>query len=184
MNKKSHYLLIGILSLVLLGKANSAYSWISSNTLYYKVAYCVNETGKGTVYAKGPQVSNNSNSEVILQNMNSEDPTDVTIIAPNSTATLYGTWNTVNAEVGDNTLIINPAVRIDTLVVKRGNVLVKSAYVSDCIENVVNDPANYTEAPQNESGLWTVEALVNEVGDLTTFKKVASTPSIVKFTNN
>ncbi len=64
MNKNLHYLLIGILSLVLLGKANSAYSWISSNTLYYKVAYCVNETGKGTVYAKGPKVSNNSNSEV------------------------------------------------------------------------------------------------------------------------
>ena len=132
----------------------------------------------------GATVTNNSNSEVILQNMNSEDPTDVTIIAPNSTATLYGTWNTVNAEVGDNTLIINPAVRIDTLVVKRGNVLVKSAYVSDCIENVVNDPANYTEAPQNESGLWTVEALVNEVGDLAAFKKVASTPSIVRFTND
>ena len=90
----------------------------------------------------------------------------------------------LNAEVGDNTLIINPAVRIDTLVVKRGNVLVKSAYVSDCIENVVNDPANYTEAPQNESGLWSVEALVNEVGDLATFKKVASTPSIVRFTND
>ena len=132
----------------------------------------------------GATVTNNSNSDVILQNMNSEDPTDVTIIAPNSTATLYGTWNTVNAEVGDNTLIINPAVRIDTLVVKRGNVLVKSAYVSDCIENVVNDPANYTEAPQNESGLWSVEALVNEVGDLTAFKKVASTPSIVRFTND
>ena len=64
MNKNTHYLLICVLSLVLLGKANPAYSWISSNTFYYKVAYCVNETGKGTVYAKGPKVSNNSNSEV------------------------------------------------------------------------------------------------------------------------
>jgi hypothetical protein len=64
MNKKLHYLLIGVISLVLLGKANHAYSWISSKTYYYNVAYCVNETGKGTVYAKGPKVSNNSNSEV------------------------------------------------------------------------------------------------------------------------
>lgn len=132
----------------------------------------------------GAIVRNNSNSDVILQNMNSEDPTDVTIIAAGSTVTLYGTWNTVDAEVGDNTLIINPAVRINTLIIKRGNVLVKSAYVSDCITNVINDPANYEEVPQNETGLWKVEALVNEVDSLTAFKKVASTPSIVKFTDN
>lgn len=79
MNKKSHYLLIGILSLVLLGKANSAYSWISSNTFYYKVAYCVNETGKGTVYAKGPQVSNNANSEVEFTRTNQKNETNATM---------------------------------------------------------------------------------------------------------
>lgn len=79
MNKNLHYLLIGILSLVLLGKANSAYSWISSNTLYYKVAYCVNETGKGTVYAKGPQVSNNSNSEVEFTRTSRTNTTNATM---------------------------------------------------------------------------------------------------------
>ncbi len=79
MNKNTHYLLICVLSLVLLGKANPAYSWISSNTLYYKVAYCVNETGKGTVYAKGPQVSNNSNSEVEFTRTNQKNPTNATM---------------------------------------------------------------------------------------------------------
>ncbi len=79
MNKNLHYLLIGILSLVLLGKANSAYSWISSNTLYYKVAYCVNETGKGTVYAKGPQVSNNANSEVEFTRTSRTNTTNATM---------------------------------------------------------------------------------------------------------
>lgn len=79
MNKKLHYLLIGILSLLLLGKANSAYSWISSNTFYYKVAYCVNETGKGTVYAKGPQVSNNANSEVEFTRTSRTNTTNATM---------------------------------------------------------------------------------------------------------
>ena len=62
MNKKLHYLLIGVLSLVMLGKANPAYSFADA-TFYYKIAYCVNESGAGTVYAKGPKYANNSNTE-------------------------------------------------------------------------------------------------------------------------
>lgn len=135
-------------------------------------------------FNEGATVTNNSDCALTLQNMNSDNPTNVTVVAPQSTVTLYGTWQTLEAEVGDNTLVINPAVRIDRLIVKRGNVLVKSAYIEDCINSVVNDPANYTEAPQNESGLWEVSALVNEVGDLAAFKKVATTPSLIRFTND
>lgn len=62
MNKKLHYLLIAVLSLIMLGKANPAYSFADA-TFYYKIAYCVNESGAGTVYAKGPKYANNSNTE-------------------------------------------------------------------------------------------------------------------------
>ena len=50
-----------MLSLLLLGKTNHAYSY--DRTFYHKIAYCVNETGAGTVYAKGPKYENYSNRE-------------------------------------------------------------------------------------------------------------------------
>ena len=78
MNKKLHYLLIGILSLVLLGKANHAYSFADA-TFYYKIAYCVNETGAGTVYAKGPVVVNYGNSEKEYTRTQNTSYTEVTM---------------------------------------------------------------------------------------------------------
>ena len=62
MNKNLHYLLIGVLSLIMLGKANHAYSWTERANFYYKIAYCVNETGAGTVYAHGPVINNDGAS--------------------------------------------------------------------------------------------------------------------------
>ena len=79
MSKKLHFILIGIFSLILLGKANPAYSWTERAYYYYKIAYCVNETGAGTVYAKGPVVNNNANSEKEYTRTTSTNYTNVTM---------------------------------------------------------------------------------------------------------
>lgn len=89
MNKKIHVLLIGILFLVLLGKVTPAYS-LSSSTFYYKIAYCVNETGVGTVYAKGPNVQRGSNYEHSYDSTN-EDHNNLTYA--NMRKIVYG-WET------------------------------------------------------------------------------------------
>lgn len=79
MNKNTHYLLICVLSLVLLGKTNNAYSWTERAYYYHKIAYCVNETGAGTVYAIGPVVKNDANSETEYTRTTSTDYTYATM---------------------------------------------------------------------------------------------------------
>ncbi len=81
MNKKLHYLLIGVLSLVMLGKANQAYSWTERANFYYKIAYCVNETGAGKVYAHGPVINNDgtSNGEKDYTKTDNKSETSVTM---------------------------------------------------------------------------------------------------------
>ena len=64
MCKQIRSLFIGFLSLLLAGMATPLHAWTAGNTFYYKIAYCVNETGAGTVYAKGPKATNQTNSEV------------------------------------------------------------------------------------------------------------------------
>lgn len=81
MNKKLHYLLIGVLSLIMLGKANHAYSWTERANFYYKIAYCVNETGAGKVYAHGPVINNDgtSNGEKDYTKTDNKSETSVTM---------------------------------------------------------------------------------------------------------
>ena len=87
MCKQTRSFLIGFLSLLFAGMTTPSHAWTSGNTFYYKIAYCVNETGAGTVYAKGPKASGRTNSEV------SFDRTDKAYRANNNTNALMSKYD-------------------------------------------------------------------------------------------
>ena len=61
MDKQIRSLLIGLLSLFMWGIATPSLAF-PTEVFYYKISYCVNKTGAGTVYATGPKYSNNRNT--------------------------------------------------------------------------------------------------------------------------
>ena len=79
MCKQTRSFLIGFLSLLFAGMTTPSHAWTSGNTFYYKIAYCVNETGAGTVYAKGPKASGRTNSEVSYTKTDKTNTTNVTM---------------------------------------------------------------------------------------------------------
>ena len=86
----------------------------------------------------GATITNNSNTNITITDKNDES-TVLTIVAPNSTVTLNGsTYETLNASVSDNTLIIKKTAHIGTLNVTKGNVQVEVARESD-IANVIDE---------------------------------------------
>ena len=91
-------------------------------------------------FASGATVTSNSSAPITLTNKNaSGEEVSITLTAPNSTVTFTGgQWEVVNAEVSDDTLIINKAAHIDTLNVAKGNVIVKVARQSDIATVVEN----------------------------------------------
>lgn len=76
----------------------------------------------------GAAIINNSNANITIQDKN-DTATILTVISPNSTVTLNGSsYQTLNAAVSDNTLIIKKNVNhIDKLNVTKGNVIVEVA---------------------------------------------------------
>lgn len=84
----------------------------------------------------GAVITNNSATDVTISDKNNE-ATVLTVVAPNSTVTLNGgTFETLNATVSDNTLIIKKTAHIGDLIVNHGNVKVEVPRESD-ISNII-----------------------------------------------
>ena len=97
-------------------------------------------------FQDGATITNNSACNVSISNRNAVE-SSMTIVAPNSTVTLNsGQFNTVESTVGDNTLIVKNSVHINKLIVTKGNVVVDTYSVEECIDEVVNE-TEYTVTP-------------------------------------
>lgn len=110
------------------------------------------------IFEDGATITSNSNAPITVNNKNAEgEDISITIDASGSTVTFTGgKWETVNATVSTDTLIINKNVHIENLNVAQGNVIVKVPRQSD-IESVVK---NYEAA----SG-YTIDYLKDNVSD-------------------
>ena len=93
-------------------------------------------------FQDGATITNNSDKDITITDKSNSEIV-LTIVAPNSTVTLSGgQFTTLNAEVSDNTLIINKSVHIDNLNLTKGNAIVEVARA----EEVAGIVENYTVA--------------------------------------
>ena len=93
-------------------------------------------------FQDGATITNNSDKDITITDKSNSEIA-LTIVAPNSTVTLSGgQFTTLNAEVSDNTLIINKSVHIDNLNLTKGNAIVEVARA----EEVAGIVENYTVA--------------------------------------
>lgn len=93
-------------------------------------------------FQDGATITNNSDKDITITDKSNSEIA-LTIVAPNSTVTLSGgQFTTLNAEVSDNTLIINKSVHIDNLNLTKGNAIVEVARA----EEIAGIVENYTVA--------------------------------------
>lgn len=93
-------------------------------------------------FQDGATITNNSDKDITITDKSNSE-IELTIVAPNSTVTLSGgQFTTLNAEVSDNTLIINKSVHIDSLKLTKGNAIVEVARA----EEIAGIVKNYTVA--------------------------------------
>ena len=93
-------------------------------------------------FQDGATITNNSDKDITITDKSNSEIA-LSIVAPNSTVTLSGgQFTTLNAEVSDNTLIINKSVHIDNLNLTKGNAIVEVARA----EEVAGIVENYTVA--------------------------------------
>ena len=86
----------------------------------------------------GATITNNSSTDITIADKNNAE-TVLTIVAPNSTVTLNGgSFETLNATVSNDTLIIKKTAHINTLNVNNGNVKVEVPRESD-IANIITN---------------------------------------------
>lgn len=104
---------------------------------------------------------------------NTGDEADLVINLPSSTVTLSGQYNEVLVEaVSNNTLIVNASTHINKLILKKGTVLVKNAYVSDNIDEVVTKYGKVSANPvytakTGSTAIISTPRIVNFAEDLT-----------------
>ena len=79
----------------------------------------------------GVEYNGTKNLTIGNGNSNQDNLADIDIQAPNATVTLAGKYNNLTVETGDNTLILNSAVRANKINVKKGNVKFKGVEISD-----------------------------------------------------
>lgn len=103
MDKQIRSLLIGLLSLFMWGIATPSYAF-GEATFYYKIAYCVNETGAGTVYANGPLYENQGNTShdfTSTSGTSTQDAVfskhDYAFLSTPSSVTMYYSLHAVNS---------------------------------------------------------------------------------------
>ena len=93
-------------------------------------------------FQDGATITNNSDKDITITDKSNSEIA-LTIVAPNSTVTLSGgQFTALNAEVSDNTLIINKSVHIDSLNLTKGNAIVEVARA----EEIAGIVENYTVA--------------------------------------
>ena len=122
----------------------------------------------------GATITNNSDKDITISNQSGGDaePT-IYLVAPNSTVTVSGgQYGTFESTVGDNTLYINKNVHINTLVVKKGNVIVNDYEIESHINQIQND-TEYTVTPK-----------IIEVYNQSDWAKSSSTPALYEVMND
>jgi len=98
-------------------------------------------------FANGAVVKNDSECEITLNNKSAAG-SSVTVLAPGSTVTIQsGQWAELDSTVSDNTLYISNKAHIDKLIVTKGNVVVNSFAVENCVDLVINK-TEYTVTPK------------------------------------
>jgi len=123
-------------------------------------------------FSNGCVVKNESDCDVTLNNKSAVG-SSVTILAPGSTVTIQGgQWEELESTVGDDTLYINNSAHIKKLVVNKGNCIVNSYDVSNCVDEVINE-TEYTVSPR-----------VIEVTSKTEWNKASSVDALYEIRND
>ena len=123
-------------------------------------------------FSNGCVVKNESDCEVTLSNKSAVG-SSVTILAPGSTVTIQGgQWEELDSTVSDTTLYINNSAHIKKLILNKGNVVVNSYAIENCIDEVVNE-TEYTVSPK-----------VIEVTSKTEWNKASSVDALYEIQND
>lgn len=123
-------------------------------------------------FSNGCVVKNDSNCDVTLNNKSAVG-SSVTVLAPGSTVTIQGgQWEEFESTVGEDTLYINSAAHLKKLIINKGNCVVNSYDVSNCVDEVVNE-TEYTVTPR-----------VIEVTTKTEWNKASNTDALYEVQND
>ena len=123
-------------------------------------------------FANGAVVKNDSECEITLNNKSAAG-SSVTVLAPGSTVTIQGgQWSKLDSTVSDNTLYISNRAHIDKLIVTKGNVVVNSYAVENCVDEVINE-TEYTVTPN-----------IIEVTTKTDWNKASGTDALYEVQND
>lgn len=123
-------------------------------------------------------ITSNCDTSITLTSKNTEDNLpDLNINTPNSTVTLSGKFDEVNASVSENTLIVKKAAHINKLTVNKGNVIVEVPRQSD-INNVIGtytaNNIDYTKLDITSSNI----TKITSTGEMTLTEDITKSGSI------
>ena len=123
-------------------------------------------------FSNGCVITNDSSCNVTLNNKSAVG-SSVTVLAPESTVTITGgQWEEFASTVGEDTLYINKSAHVKKLIINKGNCVVNSYDVSNCVDEVVNE-TEYTVTPR-----------VIEVTSKTEWTKASSTDALYEVQND
>ena len=123
-------------------------------------------------FSNGCVIKNDSSCDVTLNNKSAVG-SSVTVLAPESTVTITGgQWEEFASTVGEDTLYINKSAHVKKLIINKGNCVVNSYDVSNCVDEVVNE-TEYTVTPR-----------VIEVTSKTEWTKASSTDALYEVQND
>ena len=123
-------------------------------------------------FSNGCVITNDSSCNVTLNNKSAVG-SSVTVLAPESTVTIQGgQWEEFASTVGEDTLYINKSAHVKKLIINKGNCVVNSYDVSNCVDEVVNE-TEYTVTPR-----------VIEVTTKTEWTKASSTDALYEVQND
>jgi hypothetical protein len=136
------------------------------------------------MFEDGASVTSNSDTPITVTNKNAEgEEVSITLTAPNSTVTLSGgKWETVEASVSNDTLIIKKNAKVGNLTVNQGNVIVEVPRQSD-IANVITGNINIAEGYSITYRKYDIDsenvATLGGVGECTLTEDVTRTNALV-----
>ena len=123
-------------------------------------------------FSNGCVITNDSSCNVTLNNKSAVG-SSVTVLAPESTVTIQGgQWEEFASTVGEDTLYINKSAHVKKLIINKGNCVVNSYDVSNCVDEVVNE-TEYTVTPR-----------IIEVTTKTEWTKASSTDALYEVKND
>ena len=137
--------------------------------IYGEVAVVPPTTGSVNVYGTFQENSSVKylGSEPMSVYNNNNNNANVVVYAPNSTVTISGKYDNVEATVSDNTLILRYTFHAHTLKVNNGKVIYQGINASDFYDELIGESVE-------------VEPYGFDV-DSTNYTKISSTPGVYKF---